>query len=71
MISYRPLKRMLVEKGYSMRRMIEEAGISNEVATRFSKNQSVTLAVINKVCTFFKCQPSNVIVYLEDDDADI
>lgn len=71
MISYRPLKRMLAEKKVSMNGIVSAIGINNQVAWKLRHNLNVNMVVIDRLCAHLGCQPSDLIEYLEDDDADI
>lgn len=45
-----------------------ELGISPTVIAKFQKNRSVTTETIDKVCTFLKVQPGDIMEWVESED---
>ena len=41
-------------------------GISSATLAKLSKNQFVSLDVIDKICRYFDCQPGDILEYYHD-----
>jgi len=42
--------------------------ISSPTIAKLAKGQSITTDSLGKICAFLKCQPSDIMVYLPDDE---
>lgn len=47
----------------------KETGLSPTIIAKFQKNRSVTIETIDKVCTFLKVQPGDIMEWVEDESA--
>jgi DNA-binding Xre family transcriptional regulator len=65
-ISYKPLFILLVQHGMKKTDLCEKLGISPTTLAKFSKNEHVSGETIEKICTFFHCQPGDVYEIVED-----
>lgn len=65
-ITYRPLFHLLVDRGMKKTDLIEKVGISRMTVAKFAKNEYVASEVIEKLCLYFKCQPSDIYEVVED-----
>jgi DNA-binding Xre family transcriptional regulator len=65
-ISYKPLFMLLVQHGMKKTDLCEKLGISPTTLAKFSKNEHVSGETIEKLCTFFHCQPGDVYEIVED-----
>jgi DNA-binding Xre family transcriptional regulator len=59
-ITYKPLFHLLVEKGLKKTDLVEKAGISRMTLAKFAKGEYVSGEVIERLCLFFECQPSDI-----------
>lgn len=69
MISYKPLFRLLLEKDMKKTQLKNEIGISNAVLAKMGKNEYVSMATIDKICTYFHCPIENVIEFIDDPES--
>lgn len=67
MISYKPLQKMLIDRGIRKGDLAREAGISGSTMARLSTNKYVSLEVIDKICAVLGCQPGELIEYIPGD----
>ena len=65
MIAYYKLLDMLNKRNISKLELMEMAGISRETLAKLSKNESVTIQTIDKICTVLKCQPGDILEWIE------
>ena len=65
MIIYDKLANILKERNMQWKDLCN-AGLSVNMPARFSKNKSVTVEIINKVCEYLKVQPSEIMEWIPD-----
>lgn len=65
MIVYYKLKKILEERGMNWQSLLN-AGISQNMPTRFSKNKSVTIDTIDKICTYLQVQPGDIMEWVDE-----
>ena len=65
-ISYKPLWKLLIDKNMKKTDLLVEIPISPSTLAKLSKNQSVDGKILEKLCVYFNCQPSDIIAYEEN-----
>lgn len=68
MIVYYKLANILKERNMQWKDLCN-AGISTNIPQKFSQNKSVTTDTIDKVCTYLQIQPSDMMEWVESEDA--
>lgn len=64
-IVYYKLKKILEERGMNWQSLLN-AGISQNMPTRFSQNKSVTIDTVDKICTYLKVQPGDIMEWVDE-----
>ena len=59
-VSYNPLWKLLIDKGYKKTDLLELANIGRGTLAKLSKNQEVSMTVLVKICTALNCELSDV-----------
>ena len=59
-ISYNPLWKTLIDKGYKKTDLLGLAGIGRGTLAKLSKNQEVSMTVLLKICNALNCELSDV-----------
>ena len=59
-VSYNPLCKLLIYKGYKKTDLLELANIGRGTLAKLSKNQEVSMTVLVKICTALNCELSDV-----------
>lgn len=59
--SYNKLWKLLIDKKLKKTDLIHEAKISSSALAKLSKNEYVSLSVIDKICSFLDCDISEII----------
>lgn len=59
-ISYKPLFHLMVEHGLIKKDLVEKVGLTSTIVAKFAKNEHVSGETIEKLCTYFHCQPSDI-----------
>lgn len=66
MISYKPFQKLLIDRGIKKKDIIEMTGISGATMAKLGTNEYVSLEVIDKLCAVLKCQPGDLLEYVEE-----
>lgn len=67
MIIYNKLGKILKKRNLSWKDL-RNAGLSQNMPTRFSKNESISSDTINKVCEYLCVQPSEIMEWIPDEE---
>ena len=67
-ISYKKLWKLLIDKDMKKKDLQAAAGISWASVTKLSKNQSITLEVLMKICKTLKCDIGDIMEFIPDDN---
>lgn len=67
MTSYKPLWHLLVERGMTKAELRKRIGISPNTMTKLTRNQDVSMAVINKICAALGTSYGDIIEYIPDE----
>ena len=65
MIVYYKLENVLKERNMTWKDL-RMAGLSQNMPTRFSKNENINSDTINKVCEYLQVQPSEIMEWIPD-----
>ena len=65
-ISYKPLFVLLAQNGMSKTDLREKVGISTNTLAKFAKNEHVSGDTLEKLCAYFRCQPGDIVEYVQD-----
>lgn len=65
-ISYNKLWKLLVDKKMSKADLRKAAGIAPNTMTRLRRDEEVTLAVLNKICTTLDVDIGDIMEFLPD-----
>ena len=61
MFSYKPLLKLLIDKNMTKTQLREQLGISMATLAKISKNEYVSMDVLDKICTVLNCKIEDVI----------
>ena len=68
MISYDNLWKTMKEKGISQYALIKNYNVSPGQITRLKRNESVSTHTIEMFCKILKCNVSDIMEYIEDEN---
>ena len=60
-ISYKPLFKLLLERDMTKTQLRESMGFSTSTLAKMSKNEYVSLEIIDNICMFLNCKIEEVI----------
>ncbi|MFI2856832.1 helix-turn-helix domain-containing protein [Paenibacillus sp. JSM ZJ436] len=66
MISFKPLKKTLVELEINKMEFVKMIGISSSTAAKMWRNEYVAMSVIDDICNKLNCSLSEVIEHIPD-----
>jgi len=66
-ISYKPLFILLAKHGMKKTDLCEKIGLSSNTLAKFGKGEHVAGDTIEKLCLYFKCQPSDIYEVVKDE----
>lgn len=61
MISYKPLFNTLDKNRMSLTEFRKKTGISTATLAKFRKNESMTLMMLDKICTAINCNVEDIV----------
>ena len=65
-IKYYKLFDMLNRMELKKTDLIKLAGITSTTLARLSKNQTVNIEIIDRICRSLHCQPGDILEYIDD-----
>lgn len=68
-VTYKPLRHLLVEKGIKKLQLREMVGIGTNTLSKLSKDEYVSMEVIDKICQTLGCEISDVVAIVPDAEA--
>ena len=65
MFSYKPLLKMLVEKEMTKTDLRKATGMSINTLAKISKNEYISMATLDSICSYLHCRVVDVIEFIE------
>lgn len=62
--SYKPLWKLLIDKDLNKKQLMAITGISKSTMDKMARSEIVSLAIIDKLCTYFNCPVDAVIEHV-------
>ena len=69
MFNYQPLDVLLAQNSMSKGQLKEELNLSSATVAKFSKNEYVSMEVLDKICKRFNCTLNDIVRH-ESEDGD-
>ena len=70
-ISYNKLWKLLIDKKMSAAELRKEVGFAPNTLTRLKKDEEVSLAVLNKICSTLNVDIGDIMEFLPDKSLDV
>jgi DNA-binding Xre family transcriptional regulator len=70
-ISYKPLFRLLLERDMTRTDLRTELGFSSATLAKLAKGEPISGAVIEKLCTYFRCQVQDIVKITWEDTSEL
>lgn len=65
-VSFKPLWKTLIDHDLKKRQLKDMAGIASSTISRMSRNEYVSLEVIEKICLALNCQMTDVLEFTKN-----
>ena len=65
--TYKPLWKLLIEKGMTKKSLMQLTGISKSTMDKMYREEYIALSVIDRICSQLKCDVSDVILHKENE----
>lgn len=69
-VSYKGLWKLLIDKDIKKSEMREGVGISTSTLSKLNHNKYVSLDVLVRICTYLKCQISDICEVIHEGEKD-
>ncbi|WP_068505805.1 helix-turn-helix domain-containing protein [Paenibacillus kribbensis] len=66
MISYKPFRKLLIDREIKKQDLLKMTGISSATMAKLNTNEYVSLEVIDKLCTVLGCQPGDLLEHIAE-----
>ena len=64
--SYKPLWKFLIDQEMTKKALMQATGISKSTIDKMGRGEYVSLEVIDRICTHFQCNVSDVLSHIPD-----
>ena len=61
MFSYKPLLKLLIDKNMTKTQLREQLGISMATLAKISKNEYISMKVLDDICSLLNCKIENIV----------
>ena len=65
--SFKPLFKMLIDRGMKHKELAELAGISAATITKMSKGENVTTDTLGKICKVLECNVEDIMEFIPEE----
>ena len=65
--SYKPLWKLLIDKDMTKKQLMNETGISKSTIDKMGRGEPVSMDIVDRICTYFKCDVKEVIEHLQEE----
>ena len=65
-VSYKPLLKLLIDRNMKKTDLSNILGLSPTTVAKIAKNERISTENLEKICSYFKCQFSDVIEYVDE-----
>ena len=67
-ISYKKLWKLLIDRDMKKKDLEKAAGISNDVISKMTGNENITVETVGKICQALKCTPNDMMEFVSDSE---
>jgi len=67
-ISYNKLWKLMIDLNMNKTKLREVAGLSTNIIARLSKNESVSMDTLLRICTALRCNVGDIVDVIEETD---
>lgn len=67
--TYKPLWKLLIDKEMTKKQLMEVTAISKSTMDKMGRDENVSLEILDRLCTYFSCDVSDIIEHFKGDQA--
>ena len=67
-ISYKKLRKLLIDRDMKKKALGKAAGISNYVISKMTGNENITVEAVEKICKALNCTPNDIMEFASDSE---
>ena len=67
-ISYNKLFKLLIDKDLNKTNFAKEVGISTNTLAKLSKNETISMDIIIRICRYLRCDVGDIMEVLPEND---
>ena len=67
-ISYKKLRKLLIDRNMKKKDLEKAAGISNDVIFKMTGNENITVETVGKICKALNCTPNDMMEFVSDSE---
>ena len=67
-ISYKKLRKLLIDRDMKKKDPEKAAGISNYVISKMTRNENITVETVGKICQALNCTPNDMMEFVSDSE---
>ncbi len=67
-ISYKKLRKLLIDRDMKKKDLERAAGISNYVVSKMARNENITVETVGKICQALNCTPNDMMEFVSDSE---
>ena len=67
-ISYKKLRKLLIDRDMKKKDPEKAAGISNYVISKKTRNENITVETVGKICQALNCTPNDMMEFVSDSE---
>lgn len=64
--SYKPLWKLLIDKEMTKKQLMDSTGISKSTMDKMGRGENVSMDIVDRICSYFKCDVNNVVEHIID-----
>ena len=66
--SYKPLWKLLVDKGINKKLLCEKTGISRSTLNKLNNGENVNTDILKRICDFLNCSLDEIVEYVKENE---
>ena len=67
-ISYKKLRKLLIDRDIKKKDLEKAAGIGNYVIFKMTGNENITVEAVGKICKALNCTPNDIMEFASDSE---
>ena len=70
-VSYKKLRKLLIDHDMKKKELAKAANISNYTITKMNKGENVTVDTLGKICAVLNCKIDDIMEFIHDENSEV